>query len=207
MKTIFFDVDTQEDLIKKEGALPVPNAEALKPNLKKLTDYALQNEITIIGSVDRHSGDDPELMRNGGPFPDHCMDGTEGQKKIRETTTQDTIFIENRDCIVEGYDTALNHQQIILEKQDYNVETNPNFERLLRYAKPERAVVYGVATDYCVKAAVLGLRQLGMEVHVVIDAIQAVNVQPDDGKQALEDMVNAGAHIIRMEEVIRGDWK
>lgn len=207
MKTIFFDVDTQEDFIKKDGALPVPDAEALRPNLKKLTDYALQNEITIIGSVDRHSGDDPELARNGGPFPDHCMDGTKGQKKIRETITQDTIFVENRGCSVTDYDAVLKHQQIILEKQAYNVETNSSFARLLRYAKPDHAVVYGVATDYCVKATVLGLRKLGMKTYVVMDAIQAVNVQPDDGKKALEDMVNAEARIIRTEEVIGGDWK
>ena len=37
MKTIFYDVDTQNDFMKEDGALYVPGAESIKENLEKLT--------------------------------------------------------------------------------------------------------------------------------------------------------------------------
>lgn len=207
MERIFFDVDTQNDFIKKDGALSVPHAEALIPNLKKLTDYAVKNDITIIGSVDRHFDDDPELIKNGGQFPEHCMDGTIGQKKIPETTTKDIIFVENKEYDIDYLNTTRKHKQIIFEKQDYNVETNLNFFKLMGLIKPKKAFVYGVATDYCVKAAVLCLRNLGLEVYLIEDAIEAVNIQPDDGKKALELMVNACIKTIKAKDVLGRSWK
>ena len=202
MERIFFDVDTQKDFIHKDGALSVPHAEALIPNLKRLTDYAVKNDITIIGSVDRHFGNDPELVVNGGQFPEHCMDGTPGQKKIPETTTKDIIFIENKEYEKENLNTIQRHKQIILEKQAYNVESNPNFFKLMGLIKPKKAFVYGVATDYCVKSAALCLRDLGLEVYLIEDTIEAVNIKPDDGDKALEIMVNAGIKIIKAEDVL-----
>ena len=34
-KSVFWCVDAQIDFIDKDGKLPVPNAESIKPNLKK----------------------------------------------------------------------------------------------------------------------------------------------------------------------------
>jgi nicotinamidase/pyrazinamidase len=33
----------------------------------------------------------------------------------------------------------------------------------------------------------------GFEIHVIVDATRAVNVNPDDGRRALEDISRAGA--------------
>lgn len=206
MKTIFYDVDTQNDFMNKNGALYVPGAEDIKDNLQKLTQYAVDNKINIIASADRHFGNEPELQKNGGPFPDHCMDGMYGEMKIRETTTRNKGFIENKPYTTEDYETMLKAEQVILEKQDYDIATNPNFAGIMKFIKPKNAIVYGVATDYCVKAAVLGFRKLGIGVYVVEDAIAAVDVNPGDGKKALEDMVNAGAKKINTEQVLAGDY-
>ena len=49
MKTyVFIDIDTQIDFIHDLGNLAVPGAEALRENLKALTDFALANKIKII---------------------------------------------------------------------------------------------------------------------------------------------------------------
>ena len=49
MKTyVFIDIDTQIDFIHDLGNLAVPGAEALRDNLKALTDFALANKIKII---------------------------------------------------------------------------------------------------------------------------------------------------------------
>ncbi|MEK6827242.1 MAG: cysteine hydrolase family protein, partial [Nanoarchaeota archaeon] len=146
---IFYDVDTQNDFMNKTGALYVPNAELIKPNLKLLTDFARKNKILIIGSVDRHFGTEEykeregELAKWGGPFPDHCMNGTFGQEKILETNQE-------------------NYQNLFFEKQSYDVFTNPTISAFLKESKIKESIVYGVATDYCVKAAVLGMQQKGI---------------------------------------------
>ena len=41
---IHYDVDTQNDFMNPSGALYVPDAESIKPNLKKLTDHAKKNK-------------------------------------------------------------------------------------------------------------------------------------------------------------------
>jgi len=94
MKTIFFDVDTQNDFMNKDGALYVTGAELIKPNLEQLTDFAKLNNIPVLGNVDRHFGTiefkerEGELQKWGGPFPNHCMHGEIGQLKIYETTLE-----------------------------------------------------------------------------------------------------------------------
>ena len=66
----------------------------------------------------------------------------------------------------------------------------------------QEAVVYGVATDYCIKAAVVGLQKRGVQCYVVEDAISGV--APDTTKSALEEMVRAGARFVKTSDVLEG---
>lgn len=224
---IFYDVDTQKDFMNKNGALYVPDAELIKPNLKKLTDYARENYIPIVGSVDKHFGTkeykerEGELQRNGGPFPDHCMEGTKGQQKIYEThiTFRDAwpINIANQldgKLDEKNISRAIAYlkniqnssmkqgEDILFEKQSYDVFTNPSFSAFLSMANVKQAVVYGVATDYCVKAAVLGIQERNIQCHVIEDAIKGV--EKTTTQQALEEMAKAGAKLITTKEVLGG---
>lgn len=230
---IFYDVDTQNDFMNENGALYVPDAELIKENLNILTSYALHNKVPLVGSVDRHFGTkeykdrEGELQVNGGPFPNHCMDGTKGQEKIEEINFVRT-FIENvlgtekypdnitpsvynRNCVRE----AKQYQKIrfpsvlpvFFEKQELDVFTNPLFETFLKQAKVNQAVVYGVATDYCVKAAVLGMQDRNIQCYVVEDAIKGVDVQPGDSEKAIEEMQQAGAKLVTLDQVLEDKLK
>jgi len=244
---VFWDVDTQNDFMNPDGALYIPKAELIKPNLGRLTDYAERNGIPILGSVDRHFGSEGykdregELARNGGPFPDHCMDDTEGQKKIAETTLirnlgmaetgpvldfiaddplEGLLFrglwfpkyfkIDEKRLRLGGLAERLPHNQLFFEKQSYDVFTNPAVEKFIDMAGIDEAVVYGVATDYCVRAAALGLQARDVQTYVVTDAIEAVNIDfegnPDSefGRKALEKMVGAGARLVTTQDVLGG---
>jgi nicotinamidase/pyrazinamidase len=55
--------------------------------------------------------------------------------------------------------------------------------------------VMGLATDYCVKASALDGLTAAFGMTVVRDGVRAVNVQPQDGERALEEMRAAGAAI------------
>jgi nicotinamidase/pyrazinamidase len=263
---IFYDIDTQNDFMNSDGALYVPGAELIKPNLRLLTEYAKQKSIPVLGSVDVHFGTpeykkrEGELTRWGGPFPDHCMDNTPGQLKIWETTlfqnnnvkgantcgiSDEVLYIVNQlnrgdnevkkryfnqfkfqgyneeniikhwNQFIRGIDeediakavnqiknTSKNNppKGIYIQKQSHDVFTNPNAEVLLQKANVNEAVVYGVATDYCVKAAVLGMQQRKVQCYVVQDAI--AGVFPESTKSALEEMAAAGAKFVTTKGVL-----
>ncbi len=189
---VFCDIDTQNDFMNEDGALYVPNAECIKPALKRLNDYAISHDIQVIKTKDVHFGGpaykdvEGELQINGGPFPNHCMCGTPGEKSIVET--------ENDDANV-------------FRKHTYDVFAEKGgSDEIVKYLKDNEvmsAVVYGVATDYCVKAAVLGLLERGVEVIVVRDAIAGVDSKSSD--DALKEMEEKGAVISDLSAVTKGE--
>jgi len=60
---VFVDVDTQFDFMDPKGSLYVPGADEIVPNLKRLIDFAEENDIPVVASVDAHSHDDPEFAQ------------------------------------------------------------------------------------------------------------------------------------------------
>lgn len=181
--TIFYDVDTQRDFLLPGGALYVSGAERIIPALAALTTMARDNSIRIVCSVDRHFPNDPELKRNGGKHDDHCMDGSEGQKKIAETEPLHPLYIPNHPLSPKEIETALSHQgEIVFEKQEFDVFIgNRHARAILRMLlEPFRDVVlYGVYTEICVAHAVEGLTQLGPKLTIVSDAIADIGDDAD----------------------------
>lgn len=192
MKTVFFDIDTQYDFIMPTGKLHVPGAEKLVTNFEKLTELAVRKKIKIVSSADAHTVNDPEF----NVFPPHCVKNEFGWEKIPETLLSDRYHVENRKNALNGETGAL---QIILEKTEFSMFSNPNTMHLLKKLDPKRAIIYGVATDYCVKAAAIGLSDLGYETYVVEDAVAAVD--PETCKKAMDEMKKAGVKFIKTAEV------
>jgi nicotinamidase-related amidase len=60
-------------------------------------------------------------------------------------------------------------------------------------------MVFGVATEFCVLAAVLELCGRGYKVDVVTDAIRPIT--EDGGRAAMEKMLAAGARMVSTAEV------
>ena len=71
-----------------------------------------------------------------------------------------------------------------------------NLGQLLREEDISEVWVGGLATDYCVKHTVLDARREGFEVKALANAMRAVNVNPDDGARAIEEMRQSGAEIV-----------
>ncbi len=196
MKNIFFfDVDTQRDFMLKTGALSVPGAERIIPKLRRLFDFARNHNIFVLSSADAHAADDPEFQE----FPPHCVKGTEGQRKIDETLLYRPLVVENRPADRNLAEAVRRHRQIIVEKQTLDVFDNPVTERLLRVLPP-RAIVFGVATEYCVKKACLGLRRRGVQTVLVTDAVRAL--APKSEREALEEMKRAGVDFIALDALL-----
>lgn len=202
---IFCDVDTRKDFMNKNGAYYVPDAEEIKPNLKKLTQLAIKNKKLILKFADRHFDDDEELKTH----PPHCMNRREGQKTIPETKTSETIF-EHKIAMFGKYQVYeyneiitivknLRTNSITFEKQAFDVFTNPFAEKVIEKLSVTKAIVYGVATEYCVKAAVLGLLKRDINVYIVKDAIKGINEK--DSQQAIQEMLSKGAKLTTVDKI------
>ncbi len=215
MNQIFVDVDVQRDFCEPDGALYVPGS----PNdvLRKLVNHAVQQRIPILGSIDSHAWDAWEFASSGrsGPngeqpkFPDHCVKGTPGWLKIAGTLPPKFRFVPNVheapiDSIVDEVlrgDT----QGVYFEKEVYSLFANPLAERFVRAlvekcgSAPE-FVVFGVATDYCVKAAALGLAERGYRTVLLTDAVAGIT--PEGVDTAFEEMRRAGVRLTTTAELL-----
>ena len=195
-KTVFVDIDTQFDFMNPRGNLYVPDAEDIIDNIKKLFDYAKEHKIKILSSTDAHMVDDPEFNL----FPAHCVKGTPGNQKIEASTCNDNITIENREQ--EITESIMNHDQIIVESQTFDIFESTNTDKIVKKLDVQNFVVFGVATDYCVKAAVLGLLKRGYNVSLVTDATTAITIKGEE--QSLNEMKDAGAVYTTTKDVIAG---
>jgi nicotinamidase/pyrazinamidase len=202
--TLFYDVDTQRDFMLPEGKLYVLGAECIFPHLEALTRFGREKGIPIAGSVDRHFPADPELQANGGEYPEHCMNGTEGQKKVRATMPRRPVWIENRDYPPAELQALLRREgEVYIEKQRFDVFAgNCNaaavFDILLE--GKEDVVVYGVVTEVCVDQAVTGLKDRPVRLHVPVDAIAALS--EERGKETLEKWRGWGVRLTTVAEVM-----
>lgn len=176
-KTIFWNVDTQRDFMEPTGKLAVPGAMGIVPSLERLTAYAREHGITVVSTRDWHTfaskefSQTPDLART---FPPHCIMWTPGAEYLPATRSTAPYEIDWR---ADRFDEQEVHsrREIIIDKDAFDVFAgNPHTNGIVQALKPKRAVVYGVATNYCVNYAVQGLLERGIEVYVVKDAIKEI---------------------------------
>lgn len=179
-KIIFWNVDTQKDFMNSDGALYVKGAEIIKPNLKKLSEFANQNNIQVVNTKDYHHFGDEELSDNPdfvNTFPKHCIAGSTGEEFIDETNPDN---YNGKNCsylryTIEDPSIQLDDRNIIINKNKFDIfEGSPHTNKFLDLINPDIVIVYGVATNVCVNCAVLGLTERGIEVVVVNDAIKGL---------------------------------
>lgn len=191
----FYDVDTQIDFMDPAGKLYVPHAEEIIPQLIRLIACARERNIPVISSADAHAPDDPEFKI----WPPHCVAGTRGQQRIKETSLPGALTVPMGSGPFIPPETW--PPQIVIEKDVYGTEANPAFDVILNALGQRRYLVFGVATEYCVRADALALRQRNKPVSLVVDAIKPIT--EEGGAKALAEMVAAGVELLRTDDVCR----
>jgi nicotinamidase/pyrazinamidase len=183
-RAILWDVDTQVDFMEPSGKLYVPGANEVAPAMERLVDAARAAGVTHVASADDHELTDPEISQQPdfrNTYPPHCLRGTRGSEKILETKQRDPLPLS-----LVPYPPGLlpdlirGRREILLLKKNFNVFTNPNCDPLLDALDPAEIVVFGVATDVCDDAAILGFLQRGRRVRFVEDAARGL----DEGRVA-----------------------
>jgi nicotinamidase/pyrazinamidase len=182
--TILWDVDTQVDFMEPSGKLYVPDAKTVAPARELLVDAARAARIVHVASADDHELTDPEISASPdfqNTYPPHCLRGTRGAEKILETKQRDPLplaLIPFPPGLVPGL--IAGRREILLLKKNFNVFTNPHTDPLLDALDPEVIIVFGVATDVCDDAAILGFLDRGRRVRFVEDAARGI----DEGRVA-----------------------
>jgi nicotinamidase/pyrazinamidase len=176
---ILWDVDTQVDFMLPEGKLYVRGAELTAPAMARLVAAARETGLVHVASADDHELTDPEIsdepdFRN--TYPPHCLRGTRGAARIPETEQVDPLPLP-----LVPYPPGLvpelvrDRRELLLLKKNFDVFTNPNTEAVLDALDPDEVILFGVATDVCNDAAILGLLRRGRHVRFVEDAARGLD--------------------------------
>ena len=184
---VFFDVDTQRDFLEPGGALYVERATEIVPNLARLSATAARHKIPILATACSHQTGDPELQQ----FPPHCMAGTPGQQRIPATAHPGSVVLPIG-ARLQGEPPP----HLTLEKNELDVFHRADSREIFdRYNEGHPLfVVYGVATDYCVRKAVEGLLERGCRTAIVVDAIRAID--PAAETEILTNFARRGALLL-----------
>ena len=194
-ETVLWEVDTQRDFMLPGGALYVPGADRLIPNLAKLVNLARSDRAFLISSACQHTPDDVEFK----VFAPHCVRGTPGAELIPEARTEKLFTIPN-DSRFSVPSNLLAYQQVLLEKQTLDVFRNSHAAAIVNLFPSDcEFVVFGVVTEYCVRCAASGLLDRGRRVAIVVDAIETL--KKEVGKETISQLATRGARLVSTEEV------
>jgi nicotinamidase/pyrazinamidase len=201
---LLWDVDTQVDFIRADGKLPVPDAEVAVPAMERLVRWAETEGVTHLATADDHELTDPELADEPDfttTFPPHCLRGTPGAAKIAETTQRDPLPLS-----LTPYSPGMlpklvrDRRELLVLKKTFSAFSNPNVEPLLELLAPDEVLLFGVATDVCNHAAVMGLLARNYDVAFVEDASQGLS--PDFVAHSFDLWRAGGVRFTTSDEVI-----
>jgi len=173
-------VDVQNDFCPG-GALPVAHGDEVIEPLNQLIDEFLQRGAPVYKSRDWHPPVTKHFKKYGGDWEVHCVQNTQGAEFHPALRKDPRIKV-----ISKG----------LGDTNCYSAFDETDLESQLREQNVEEVVVGGLATDYCVKATVIGARKRGFKVKALTNAMRPVEVQPGDGERAIEEMRAAGAELV-----------
>lgn len=138
---------------------------------------------------------------NGNGKINYCIEGTDGQKKIRYTLRSRRISFaaDNRTDLPR--DILQQYDQVILHKRHIDPFAEPRLDRLLSEVRADEFILIGASTEDAIKSTALGLLQRRKNVSIVVDAIGS----HDKGKAdlALKKAQAKGAKLIETKSLAK----
>jgi len=169
-------IDFQNDFTPG-GALAVPDGDAIASRLNALA--ADDRFDLVVATRDWHPPEHSSFAAQGGPWPAHCVAGTEGAELHRglDTALVDVVVDKGTDPATEGYSGF----------------DGTDLATLLRDRGIDRITVAGLATDYCVRATALDALKAGLA--VTVDDGASRGIDPTDSAKALDEVRAAGGEV------------
>ncbi len=168
-------VDVQNDFCPG-GNLAVPEGDQVVPVINQL----INQFDMVIASKDWH----PNQTIHFDNWPVHCIANSPGANFHPQLNQDsiDQILYKGTGDKDDGYSAF--------------EATNVNLFQWLKEKEVQELTIVGLATDYCVKASAIDAIDRGFKVIVEQKAVRAVNIKPNDGEKALNEMKQAGIEII-----------
>jgi len=174
-------VDMQNDFMPG-GALGVEGGDEIVPEVNRLIHLFTRLGLPIVFSRDWHPADHCSFVEQGGIWPVHCVQHSDGAAFTDDLAMPDNLSIISKATHVD--------------EEAYSAFDATGLDEMLTRQAVTRIFIVGLATDYCVLATVRDARKSGFEVIVPEGAVRAVNVNPQDGARALEEMARLGADLV-----------
>lgn len=192
-------VDVQHDFLPG-GALAVTQGDEILPIIASLQPLFGH----IVATQDwhpakhgsfaaNHAGTQPgqQIVLQGLPqvlWPVHCVEGTSGADfpATLDRSRWKAVFQKGKNPKVDSYSGFFDNAR----KGDTGLRTYLLLQGI------RRVCIAGLALDYCVKFTALDAVSLGFETCVITDATRAVNLNPEDGRRALDELKAAGVHCL-----------
>lgn len=188
-RTALIVVDVQNDFADPAGGLHVAGGEQVVPVVNREVAAATAAGGVVICTQDWHPPDTPHFQKDGGTWPVHCVAGTWGAELHPDLDAPG-------ERVRKGTGGEDGYSGFTVRDPVSGAETPTPLEELLRERGVERAVVVGLATDYCVLETALDAARLGFATTVLADAVRAVDLAPGDGDSALRRMRDAGIAVV-----------
>jgi nicotinamidase/pyrazinamidase len=186
--TALIVVDVQLDFCPG-GALPVAGGDKVVPVLNEYIKKFAAAGAPIIFTRDWHPSNHSSFKAQGGPWPPHCIQNTEGAK------FHPALIIPPEAQIVSKADTR---------DEAYSFFQGTNLAEKL-HRRVQNLFVGGLATDYCVKETVLDGLKEHFNVYLLEDACRGVDVKPGDSEHAIQLMADKGCKMLTRDQVLNAE--
>ena len=178
-------VDVQRDFLPG-GALAVPDGDDVTPVLAACGEVFAANDLPVFASRDWHPKDHCSFEAQGGLWPPHCVADTPGAE------IDPGLRLPSGTRIVDKATTA--------DKDAYSAFEGTELDSWLKESGVRRLFIGGLATEYCVLNTARDAVNNGYEVHLMTDAIRAID--PAEGDSAIESLRELHAMIVDSGEIL-----
>ena len=168
-------VDVQRDFCPG-GALPIPEGDRVVPVLNRWLRAAGARGVPVTASRDWHPPRHPSFREQGGPWPPHCLQDSEGARFHPGLELPPDALL-----VTKG--TRYDRDQL-------SAFDETGLAALLSRLGVRRLFVGGLALDVCVLATALDGVRAGLAVRIVAGG--ALPVTPEGGRAARERLRAAG---------------
>lgn len=200
MKKALIIVDVQNDFCEG-GALAVPNANEIIPYINLLTESTDYDEVIL--TQDWHPADHKSFASNNGRqvgdtiilnevpqfmWPDHCVQNTFGAEFHKDLNMEKVTHIiqKGKNIEIDSYSGF----------QDNNHFMKTGLDDYLKYHDIQLVEIVGLALDYCVKFTALDAVRNGYITCVHFNGTRAVNVKPENAKNAIYELLENKVSIL-----------
>lgn len=179
-------VDMQNDFLPG-GSLAVAGGDDIIPQLNRYMAYFAAHQLPVFATRDWHPQDHCSFQAQGGPWPPHCIAGSDGAAFHPALELPAAAHIISK--------------ATARESDAYSSFCGTQLDELLRSLHIRRVFTGGIATEYCVFNTVKDALRLQYTAFVLEDAVRAIDRQPGDGQRALREMMQLGAQPIHYQEL------